>query len=127
VKLVAITPKGKGFQPKRSKIGVALLRIGRATQGRAADYPAPRTPYRRQGTLGRSWTVRGPVVDQGAFAVITGTQVTYAKYVKGLKKKDPKQRKLFKRLGWASIVDDAEASFKAHKGGLIRAIQDKAV
>ncbi|KKM06599.1 hypothetical protein LCGC14_1742370 [marine sediment metagenome] len=127
MKLVAITPKGKGFDPKRSKIGVALLRIGRATQGKAGDYPTARTKYRRTGALGRGWTVRGPVQQGGALAVITGTKVKYGKYVKGLKKKDPKQRKLFKRLGWASIVDDAEESFKAHKGGLIRAIQDKAV
>lgn len=127
MKLEAIVPKGKGFQPKRSKIGVALLRIGRATQGKAGDYPSARTRYRRTGRLGRGWTVRGPVQQGTVLAVITGTNVNYGKYVKGLKKKDPKQRKLFKRLGWASIVDDAEESFRQHKAGLVAALQDKAV
>lgn len=125
MRLEAITPKGKGFDPKRPKIDAALLRIGRATQGKAATYPTARTAYRRTGELGRRWTVRGPLTDKGARAVIVGTNLNYASFVKGLKTKDPKQLRLFKQYGWSSIVDDAETAFQQHKGGLIVALAGK--
>lgn len=84
----------------------AALKAGLLVQAKAQVYPAkaPGSTYRRTGTLGRRWETSVRPVD-GVVGAIVNNPTNYASHVKGI----TEQRPIFKKIGWATIMDDAQA------------------
>lgn len=78
-------------------------------QAEAGDYPpAPaNSSYVRTGTLGRKWTTKVEVRRNNVRGVISSDAVNdqgqyYGQWVKG----PEKQRPLFERIGWQTLLED---------------------
>ncbi len=90
---------------------------------RMADYPAQRpTSYRRTGSLGRNWRMRGPR-NTGNQIIVEATNTTgYAVFVEGPKTggRGHQQAAVMKKKGWPNITDAAAAEWPKHQASIAR-------
>lgn len=80
-----------------------MRNFGADAQKMFSTYPPQDTSYRRTGTLGRRWTVRGPS-GSTHIKVVVGNRTRYAARVQG---PEGEQEEQFHRRGWKN-VDDVE-------------------
>ena len=90
-----------------------------------AAYPPARTSYRRTGTLGRRWALEGPKVVAQGLEAIAGSNLEYAPFVQGFRRRRPRQRPLFKRYGWPNVEDVGKQAWKARGPRLLAALQGR--
>lgn len=103
---------------RMSKLGFDIVRA-------AANYPTPRTRYRRRGRLGQSWTKAGPQTRGKDLVVTVGNKMRYARAVMGMKSGPDAQMARFKTLGWRSIQEIGETEVKEAQPAIERLLQGK--
>lgn len=124
-KFKPIVPKTPPPTPNIRAVVRELSNFGFEGQKNMSRYPSSQTAYRRTGRLGRGWTKVGPSQVSGALAVVIGTNVKYAPFVQGLKGKDPKQKKLFEKLGWLSVTTEGTRLWKKYRPRIQQALLGK--
>lgn len=126
LQLNPIFPKFDPFKKVDAVKVVATMRtMGSTAQNRLGNYPpqAPNVDYRRTGTLGRRWTMRGPSTRGKDLIVEVGNKTTYAVWVQGpTKGSGRKQRKLFRQRGWRGVTEVGDAVVKKFDRPLRKAL-----
>jgi len=128
-KIVSFTPKTK-YTPEAAREALAHLgQFGIAVLNRMKDYPPPAKPhFKRTGTLGRNWTMHGPMRVGNLAVVRIANPVFYAPRVQGYSHhKSPKelrQAEPWKRYGWPSIDEVAVELWESrYRKRISRALQ----
>ena len=115
-----------GVLEQQSKLLLILRNIGRQGQNDLSKYPTAATSYRRSGELGRKWTVAGPKFSGNNLLVRVGNNADHAPFVQGpTKGSGPRQRDLFKDLGWPNVTDVSERVFNRNKPAIIKVLRGK--
>ena len=102
-----------------------LRDVGVEAKDRLQNYPTQRTSYRRTGRLGQSWTMEGPKVVAQGLEVIAGSNLEYAPFVQGFRRRRPRQRPVFKRYNWPNVEDVGKQAWKARGPRLLAALQGR--
>lgn len=83
--------------------------------------------YRRTGTLGRGWRLRGPKRRGTAILVEVVNRVSYSVHVQGPNPGEPGERQTddMERRGWASITTVARQRWRERRAAVIRILNNK--
>ena len=107
--LEPILPSRKPVNPQAvlARLARRLGELGNDLLADAQGYEAPPSEsYRRTGTLGKSWSKRGPRLI-GSYLVVevasSGQIAPYNRYVRGFKLREPRQATRMAERGWQSI------------------------
>ena len=113
VQLRPITAKRPIVGLNVQRVKSRLRDVGVEASDRLSAYPPPRTRYRRTGTLGRTWTLAGPLEQGGGLTVTVGNATVYAGPVQGFKRRRPRQRDWARRYSWPNVEDVGKQAWKA--------------
>jgi len=123
----AIIPKRDPFAGTRNlepRLGVILRLFALDAVSQLMRYPPKWSDYGRRGTLGRHWTVRGPLKFGNTLLVQIGNPTEYTIWVQGRTDgPGPKQRALFREHGWKSVTDVKKLTWPKYKARLMLEIQ----
>lgn len=97
--------------------------------GDLANYPAQQpTTYRRTGTLGRGWRIRGPS-GSGRIIVEVSNRTPYAVHVQGPTRgaKGERQTAVMRSKNWPAITTVARNRWRQRRAAIVRILnhQDK--
>ena len=127
LRFVPIVPKGRvGPNVSRGKVLGILNSWATNVIDKQTRYPAPPagSTYRRTGEYGRRWTRRAGFLGK-FFGVQVGSNLEYAPYVGGFKKRKPRQSKVTARIGWTSIEEVGNSEWKKTRPKLLVALASK--
>lgn len=122
IRFEAIVPKHKISAASQAGVVLAMRGMARAAQGRLMKYPPkpPQSTYRRTGTLGRRWTVAGPMKKGNDLEVQVGNKTTYGPYVQG---PEGVQVRVHKKTGWPTIDKVGEQEWDKAQPAIKAALQ----
>lgn len=123
--LQPIGPKRR-VMPKVSvaEIGGVLVKFAVAVIDRQTRYPPQRAGarYRRTGTYGSRWTMKGPMVKGMGLVIQAGSNLEYAPKVGGMKTGKYRQAPHMAKAGWTSVEEVGEDEWKRIKPAVIKAL-----
>lgn len=125
VRLRPIIPKRPIVGLNANQVRGRLRDVGVEAMDRLQNYPQARTSYRRTGRLGQSWTLEGPRTMAKGLEVIAGSNLEYAPFVQGFRRRRPRQRKVFRRYNWPNVEDVGKQAWKARGPRLVAALQGR--
>lgn len=105
-------------------VGASLVKFAVGVIARQTRYPPQRsgTRYRRTGEYGRRWTMKGPSPLKLGLMIQVGSNLEYAGYVGGLKKKKPRQARTTAKAGWTSVEEVGQDEWKKIRPAVIKAL-----
>lgn len=125
VQLRPITAKKPIVGVNIQRVKGRLRDVGVEASDRLSAYPLARTNYRRTGTLGRTWTLAGPLEQGGGLTVTVGNATVYAGPVQGFKRRRPRQGRLFRRYNWPNVEDVGKQAWQKRGPRLLAALQGR--
>lgn len=95
---------------------------------RMADYPPQRpTTYRRTGTLGRNWRLRGPRRTGNAIIAEAVNNTPYAVHVEGPRRgsKGRRQATVMRNKGWQNVTDETVREWQRWRPRIVRVLTQR--
>lgn len=92
---------------------------------RMGKYPAQQpTRYRRTGSLGRNWRLRGPRRSGDQIIAEATNDTGYAVFVQGPKDgtKGHRQTRVMRGKGWGNITDETQKEWPRHRIRIVRVL-----